>query len=295
MRRNKISADIQITIGAACARSLLKRLGVNGIPNVLEVAQSLRIKVKEVNLEGCDGVLIRPKGVPRGIIAVRQDIRSTGRKRFTVAHEIGHFVLPRHDEDGAICKSKDIEGWDKNTNERERQADDFAAELLIPATFAAAKSFSTLPSLKIIESIADECGASLSASAWRYCDLTTEPCAVVWSEKGQVAWSKPSAEFPFFIKKGKAVEHQSYAFNCFSGESVPTHPESVPADVWIESSNLVDGSRIYEESRAFPSYGAVLTLIWIKDRIEKHSDYDEDEGDSLDPNDFTVYRKRWPR
>jgi hypothetical protein len=295
MRRRKIRTETQISIGAACARSLLNRLGVIGIPNVLEVARSLRLKVKEEGLEGCDGVLIRPKGVSRGIIAVRQDIRSTGRKRFTVAHEIGHFVLPRHDEDAAICKSKDIESWDKSANERERQADDFAAEFLIPATVVAARLFTTVPSLKVIESIADDCGASLAASAWRYCDLTTEPCAVVWSENGQVSWSKPSAEFPFFIKKGKAVEQQSYAFNCFRGENVPSHPESVPAEAWIDSWNLVEGSRIYEESRAFPSYKAVLTLIWIKDRIEKRSDYDEDEGDPLDPNDFTVYRKRWPR
>jgi hypothetical protein len=268
---------------------------VTGIPNLLEVARSLRLKVKEEDLEGCDGILIRPKGVSRGIIAVRRDIRSAGRKRFTVAHEIGHFVLPRHDQDGAICKSKDIEGWDKSANERERQADDFAAEFLIPTAVVAARLFTTSPSLKVIESIADDCGASLSASAWRYCDLTTEPCAVIWNENGQVSWSKLSAEFPFFIKKGKAVEEQSYAFNCFSGETVPSHPESVPAEAWIDSWNLVEGARIYEESRSLPSYRAVLTLIWIKDRIEKRSDYDEEEGDTLDPNDFTIYRKRWPR
>jgi hypothetical protein len=95
-------------MGAACARSLLKRLGVNGVPNVLEVAKALRLKVKEEALEGCEGVLIRPRGVNRGIIAVRMDIRSPGRKRFTVAHEIGHYVLPKHDEGGAICKFKDI-------------------------------------------------------------------------------------------------------------------------------------------------------------------------------------------
>ena len=73
---------------------------------------------------------------------------------------------------------------------------------------------------------------------------------------------------------------------------MPTHPELVPAEAWIDSWNLIQGSRIYEESRALPSYGSVLTLIWIKDRIERKSDYDEDE---VDPNEFTVNRKRWPR
>ena len=268
---------------------------MDGIPKVLEVARSLRLKVKEESLEGCDGVLVRPKGISRGIIAVRRDIRSAGRKRFTIAHEIGHFILTKHDEEGAICKPRDIEGWDRGAKESERQADDFAAELLIPAAVVASRLSTAGPSLKRIEMLANECETSLSAAAWRYCDLTTEPCAVVWSENGQISWSKRSSEFPFFIEKGKFVEQGSYASNCFKGENVPSQAESVPADAWIDSSNLIEGSRIYEESRALPSYGSVLTLLRIKERIQKKSEYDEVEGDPLDPNEFTVYRKRWPR
>jgi hypothetical protein len=117
----------------------------------------------------------------------------------------------------------------------------------------------------------------------------------VWSENGQISWSKRSSEFPFFIQKGKFVEKGSYASNWFKAENVPSQAESVPADAWIDSSNLIEGSRIYEESRALPSYGSVLTLLRIKERIQKKSEYDEVEGDPLDPNEFTVYRKRWPR
>jgi Zn-dependent peptidase ImmA (M78 family) len=268
---------------------------MSGRPDVLDVARKLRLKVKEERLRGCDGVLLRPQGVARGIIAVRGDIRSPGRKRFTIAHEIGHFVLHGYDDHSSICKEEDIEGWAKHGDGKERQADDFAAELLIPATAVALHLVSNSPSLSVIESIANDCGASLSASAWRYCDLTSEQCAVVWSENEEVAWSKASSEFPFFIKKGKRIEQASYAYTCFKGEPVPTRPELVPAEAWIDSWNLIEGSQIYEESRALPAYGSVLTLIWIKDRVERKSDYDEDEGEPLDPSEFTVYRKRWPR
>jgi Zn-dependent peptidase ImmA (M78 family) len=262
---------------------------------VLDVAHGLRLKVKEEQLRGCDGVLVRPQGMHRGIIAVRKDIRSPGRKRFTIAHEIGHFVLHGHDDHGSICQDKDIEGWSKGPNDKERQADDFAAELLIPAAAVTPRLISHSPCLSVVESIADECRASLAASAWRYCDLTSEQCAIVWSENEQVAWSRASSEFPFFIKKNKQIEQKSYAYNCFKGESVPSHPELVPAEAWIDSWNLIPGSRIYEESRALPSYGSVLTLIWIKDRVEKKSDYDEEEDEPLDPNEFTVHRKQWPK
>jgi len=203
MRRRKIATEV--TIGAACARSLVKRLGVIDVPDLIEIARALRLKIKEEELEDCDGVLIRPVGISRGIIAVRKAIRSEGRKRFTVAHEIGHYVLPRHDEGGPICKSTDIEGWYKGANDRERQADDFAAELLIPASVVAARFASAPPSIEIIEAIADQCRTSLSASAWRFCDLCGEPCAVVWSTDRRVTWVKKSVDFPFFIPRDKPL------------------------------------------------------------------------------------------
>jgi hypothetical protein len=274
---------------------LLERLHINGVPNVYDVATQLRIKVKEEGLEGCEGLLLRPRGVPRGIIAVRRGIRSEGRKRFTIAHEIGHYVLPGHDEKGSICGPRDIESWNDRANSTEREADDFAAELIIPTAVVKTRLANTTPSLKVIETIAGECTASLSASAWRYCDLTTEQCAILWSEQGKVSWSRRSPEFPFFIKKGKSIEESSYAHSCFKSEKVPTLPEPVPADAWIESFNLKEGSKIHEESRSLPSYGSVLTLLWIKENIEKRSDYYEEDEPPLDPNEFTVYRERWPK
>lgn len=57
----------------------------------------------EEELDAGEGLLIRSQGIPRGIIAVKKSIRSEGRKRFTVAHEIGHYVLPGHDEYGSVA------------------------------------------------------------------------------------------------------------------------------------------------------------------------------------------------
>jgi IrrE N-terminal-like domain len=285
----------ELNPGSTHARLLLERLQIRGIPDVLQIAGELRLKVKEEDLDGCEGLLIRPKGVARGIIAIKKSIRSESRKRFTIAHEIGHFVLLGHDEAGSICGQKDIESWKDRSNPKEREANDFAAELLIPTVVVKANLSRTTPSLSAVESVANECAASLSASAWKYCDLTSEQCAIVWSEHRKVSWSRRSPEFPFFIGKGQSIEQASYASNCFNGEKVPAAPEPVPADAWIDSFNLKEGSVIYEESRLLPSYDSVLTLLWIKENIEKKSDYQEEDNPSMDPNEFTVYRKEWPK
>jgi hypothetical protein len=285
----------ELKAGSTHARLLLQRLQVRGITDIVQIASELRLKVKEEELEGCEGLLVRPIGIPRGIIAVKKSIRSEGRKRFTIAHEIGHFVLPGHDAESSICGQEDIEGWTDRSNSKEREADDFAAELLIPTAVVRARLAQTTPSLAVVEAVATDCAASLSASAWKYCDLTGEQCAIVWSEQGKVSWSRPSPEFPFFIKMGKSIERASFAYNCFNGEKVPSVPEPVPADAWIDSFNLREGSTIHEESRSLPAYNSVLTLLWIKENIERKSDYQEEEDPSMDPMEFTVYRKKWPK
>jgi hypothetical protein len=274
---------------------LLERLQITGVPDLRQIASTLRLKVKEEDLEGCEGVLIRAKGVPRGIIAVKRNIRSEGRKRFTVAHEIGHYVLPGHDDGGSICGPADIEGWKDRSNSKEREADDFAAELLIPTVVVKEHLARRTPSLSAIEAVANECGASLSASAWKYCDLTSEQCAIVWSEHDKVSWSRRSPEFPFFIRKDQPIEQPSYASNCFKREKAPSTPEPVPADAWIDSFNLKEGSVIHEESRFLPSYDSVLTVLWIKENIQKKSDYQEEDDPSMDPNEFTMDRRQWPK
>ncbi len=54
------------------------------------------------------------------------------RKRFTLAHELGHFISHKDNyASGAIIKDQ-IFFRDENTDEKEQQANNFAAELLMP-------------------------------------------------------------------------------------------------------------------------------------------------------------------
>jgi Zn-dependent peptidase ImmA (M78 family) len=53
-------------------------------------------------------------------------MREAGRKRFTVAHEIGHFIL--HRENQISCLPAEIARWENNGESPERQADSFASE-----------------------------------------------------------------------------------------------------------------------------------------------------------------------
>ena len=158
--------------------------------------------------DGFEGPLIRASDLPLGAIVVRESIRRSGRNNFTIAHEIGHFVVPGHDRASLACTAADVANWADHSDAKafKREADEFGAELLIPAAGVKRIIKGVPPSLGIIEKIARVTGASFSAAAWRYCDLVAEKCAVVWSNEGKIQWAKRSADFSFLLRKGPVEE-----------------------------------------------------------------------------------------
>ncbi len=283
---------MKLSIGPAYAAALLSEFGISGVPDLRDVAQRLNLKIKEVDAEGFDGALVRAEGLACGAIAVRQSIREVGRKNFTIAHEVGHYILPGHDTSAAVCAPSDIGNWSDTTQEREHEADEFAAELLLPVSYAQPIFKSTSPSLDVIQKVAENSAASLSATAWRYCDLISERCAIVWSYQKRISWYKPSKEFGFFLKRGKLIEKGTQAYECFSGTRVHVKPEAIPADLWLDERVIAKDSLIWEHSIGLPFYESVLSLLWIKEKIDRYSDYDEPETEELDPHRFDASRRR---
>jgi hypothetical protein len=120
----------------------------------------------------------------------------------------------------------------------------------------------------------------------------SERCAVVWSKKGKVSWYKPSPEFGFYLKRGWEIAEGTQAWECFSGTRTHTTPEPVGAQLWLDERVVLEGAVLWEHSIGLPNYESVLSLLWIKDRIERYSDYDEPETEEIDPYRFDSLRKR---
>ncbi len=286
---------MSLSAGRIYAQTLLDDLSIRGVPNVRDVAARIGLSIEEGDVSGFEGALVRPVGTAIGVIALSKNIREHGRRNFTIAHEIGHFVLPSHETSHNVCLSNHIESFSKETDRHEQEANEFAGELLIPSTFTSKKISTHSPGLTVIKEIAEECDASLTASGWRFCELTPERCAMVISKSGRITWYKRSEDFSFHIKVGDDVEAGTVAFDCCAEREVPSAPVPVAASLWLASGNLLAGAQIWEESVLLPYYETVFSLLWIKDRIERRTEWDEEEEKPLDPQEFTLQRKRWPR
>ena len=69
------------------------------------------------------------------------------RRRFSIAHEVGHYLLHAGEvPDGVFCRAADLRP-DPECPERlrEREANRFAAELLMPERWSRARSTATVP------------------------------------------------------------------------------------------------------------------------------------------------------
>jgi len=252
----------KLTKSIAYARALGRELQC-AREDLVRFVPRLGLEIREVNANSFDGALIRARDIPCGVILIRKSIREPGRKHFTLAHELGHFLLPSHDHTELACTKSDIGNWGDGSKQTEREADEFAAELLMPAAAVEPIVGSEAPSLQAIEKIAARFETSFSAAAWRYCDLAKEPCAIVWSTDGRIDWSKRSHTFDFRLRKGTPLHKDTFAFRASSARASQKQPQAVRAALWISDAD--EATKLCEQSKALPTYNSVISLLWARD------------------------------
>lgn len=259
-----------------------------------DVAKRLGLGVEYCDASGFEGALVCSKETRSGTILVKKSIRENGRRRFTIAHEVGHYVLPHHGAKGSVCGSKDVENWDRSLPDEESEANDFASELLIPRSLVGPALVGSKPTMHLIREISQEFDTSLTASAFRAMSLTSFRAAIVWSTKGVIRWFKASEEFLAFVSVKEQVAQGTYAYDCFRGEKVPDDLKSVRADLWLAESKR-NPEYVQEHSIWLPSYDSVLSLLFIDESAISLADPQEEALEELTPEDFTVNRRKWPR
>lgn len=117
---------------------------------------------------------------------------SPRRVRFTQAHELGHFIVHRTLKTTFECSEGETAGWSDGNRNIEREADDFAANLLMPRTHFERKVAGNQIDFEAISSAADDFGVSLTAAALRWLRITNESAVLVSSNEGFINWSVSS-------------------------------------------------------------------------------------------------------
>ncbi len=166
------------------AEKFLADRGIASLPvDPITIAESLDIVVepKPDTAGGVSGMLVRHQDMFGIMYAAHID--NEGFQRFSIAHEIGHYVLDGHVDhifpsgDGVHTSEAGVVSGDRF----ELEADHFAAGLLMPDPHFSRKVRRFGDGLEAIQGMARECCTSLTAKAIRYAETAAVPVAAVAS------------------------------------------------------------------------------------------------------------------
>ena len=245
------------------ATRLLKELYISSPEEIRleDIAMLNGVLVREGGIEGADARLLRSGD--KGIIRVNSSIRELGRKRFAIAHELGHWKLHQGVSQYWDCSEQDMINYSGSSIEVE--ANTFASELLMPARMFRPACRKSDPSIDFLRKLADDFSTSLTSTAVRYVEEVKESCIVVFSEQGKVKWWKGKDECSLsgWIDSGQRIDSESAAWDCLKDGVTITRMQKVPKTCWFQNLREYNNFEVYEQAMKLGNYPVILSLLWI--------------------------------
>ncbi|MBN8886833.1 MAG: ImmA/IrrE family metallo-endopeptidase [Rudaea sp.] len=159
-------------------------------------------KVQAESIKNFEGALIPSEGRRDWLLLYNSNLKSEGRIRFTQAHELGHYLLHRHQRDSFSCTEGDLINLETDDATIEAQADSFASTLLMPLDdFRGQMNGSA--DFDCLGACAARYGVSLTATTLRWLKHTEHHAILVVHRDGYMNWafsSGPALKSGAFFK-----------------------------------------------------------------------------------------------
>lgn len=219
-------------------------------------------KIEAASIEGFEGCLVPNDDRSQWLILYSDQVRSAGRIRFTQAHELGHYLLHRFDQDSFHCTEADMVNWSKEAVGMEGQADEFASYLLMPLDDYR-RQIPEEVNLDVFSACAERYGVSLIAAILKWLSDTTEKAVLVYSTDGFMNWafsSEPAYKAGAFFKtKGRVVPLPVSSLAADSTVSRDCVGRPLSANLWFK--HAVEGMHVREMKIVAERLGTVISLL----------------------------------
>lgn len=258
-----------MSFARAKANSIINDYGIDNasilINHLEDLCFDLGAYVQFKPLDGADARIVAKDG--KGIITINSNEQMEQYVRFSVGHELGHFLLHCKDIPEFNCSRRDMDSWFANNaaQQKEIEANEFSVELLLPEILVKPIIKKEKVCIETVEKIAAEFKMSISSSVRRYVDLNSEATAVIFYNKdGMTSFNKSKLfdDQKYFIQKGP-LDKESLAYDVVAGKN-HTNPMSVAATAWLSLPSSLQEETIIEQTRYYPNYNFGFSLLWIK-------------------------------
>lgn len=189
--------------------------------------------------KGVEGMLMpHPNSSGEWGIIYNESIRSAGRRNFTLAHELGHYLLHRHlHPSGLKCTNRNMADWDESVTKIEGEANTFASYLLMPLDDFRAQIKGRAIDIDVMTELSDRYAVSLTAAILKWMTITDKRAMIVVGKEGFIDWawsSEPLLKSGVFYRARQEVTELPPASLAAQEVDWDTgrHGHHHPAGVW---------------------------------------------------------------
>lgn len=251
---------MKLTPSCLAARALLVKYGLECIDEVpvdkLVAARGLIVRCGTMG--DTEGRLVRRKR--RGIVTLNSKISLPGKRRFVLAHELGHFEL-HADSPVFACDAAAFIVWNQRRPE-EYEANVFAAEILMPVLAFREAARDLPPGIESVRLLARRFGTTLSATAIRCAKLGIWRCAVAFTQENSISWVSTSDDYPYRRARCGTVHPYSGASEFYQENKISERPTLTPVSAWFIDDDAGPDEQHYEACLAMRQLNCTLSLIW---------------------------------
>lgn len=239
------------------------------------------------NLPGFEGALYAVDGDGRREWALIYNaaIPVPGRVRFTVAHELGHYILHRQSSDSFECSQEDMLRWESKERQVEAEADAFAACLLMPIDDFRTRIGHDVVDLDLLQDCAQRYGVSLTAAVLKWLEFTPQRAVLVVSRDGYILWARSSQSA---FRSGAYFKTRGCVVNVPTGSLAASTDTAVTERQGIELAAQVWFSRepkdmsLREMKIVSDRYDQTMSLLILPAAEPRYWQAAEREADTLD-------------
>lgn len=250
-------------------------------------------RLETASFEG--GLVTQPERAS-GVILVNSN-GSAQRQRFTIGHELGHYLIIAHQPARAgqfTCSKTDMTIREADRGDRARrmemEANRFSAGMLMPLVqFKPEMRNLGAPALEHVFTLAERYNMSKEATALHYALHQDAVCAIIVSKDGVVRRIYKPNRFPF-IDVNIGAPYPSTSLAARLGQGRQSDWDDVSAGVWL---NVVAGERARSlQEQAFRLTGGWMMTLLID---PGEDDEDDDAGGGGIPDAYEVWENpRFP-
>ena len=231
--------------------------------DLVRVAEHIKIEIRYARLDACAANII---GVGEYAIMTVNQASTLGRKRYSIGHEIGHWIYDKG-KGLYLCETKDLNiPWNSRSriSPAERRANRFAAELLMPRDWFREAARDREISFDTVEELGEDFQTSRTSTAIRLVELGSYLAMLIMFDcRGFRKWYCASTDFPERMYPCKNIPHNSHAWqDIVRAKLLRSDGHEVDGDLWLDHPRAFEIT-VYEQ--AIRVGKNVLVMISLRD------------------------------